>query len=788
MDQRRQILVLVVVTGLFLVWLRVAPVLFPTVFPKRDAVNPQAVAGAGDSADAKAKAQLANGSPKDPETGANTGGDNPATGTKVEGTDAEGATPSGNGDKPGQTSPADGQSVEGADKKAELPKLVEHEPVVVQLGKAPTEGATGPQYLQTLGITSEGASIAWQQLSDPRYLTLDRTEQIKLLGNNTGSPIRTLQTSVPAIDVQLDRYGLSLRTVHWKLDTESSRKVAEPNIYDQVQFSYTSPDGILEVRKRLSLDAVDPKTIDEKPDGYLVQCELTFVNHGDQTTEISYDMQGPTGLPLEDVLNARVFREAEAATLERVGDNDTITPVKLSSSQVVNEIGEALGEGRPEDRPRWTYPVRWAGIDVQYFTALVIPGDPQAIDTNRDGQPNPYYSEILPTIVTPAEQVERSDISLLFRSVPLVVASRESLLSAPAVNLPETLPGEEALATPGAGETPSKDRQVVEGVTHRFALYLGPKKAALLEPLMADAVIDYSWFPLLPQSLIRGVSKMLHGLLRFFHEWLFLPYWLAIILLTVVVRACMFPLSKKQVKNMQKLKDLQPRLQELEKKYPDDRERRDREKLQLMMKHGANPLSGCLPLLLQMPIFIGLYGALSSAIDLRLQRFLWINSLSSPDAVSPLGFTVPWVGWTELNLLPIVVIVLFQIQNKLFTPPPTNDEQAMQQKMMSYMMIVMGFLFYRVPAGLCLYFIASSLWGICERKVLDLQKVKLAAAAAEAAAAGTLVVKPIEDPKNSEPAEPGFFAKLLAIADEAKRNNTSGASAVPNKKKGKPNS
>lgn len=730
MDQRRQILVVVVVTGLFLVWMRVAPVLFPTVFPKRDAADPQAVAGAGNQ---EAPVE---------------GDGKPAAGDgRVVAPEANNTEPAGNGEAEAPVQPVEAP-----------PQLTQHERVVVQLGADPVADGTGPQYLQTLGITSAGASIAWQQLSDPRYLTLDRTQQVKLLGNDPDQSARTLQTSIPAIDAQLDKYGVSLRTVDWKFETDASTKIAEPNVYQQVRFSYLSPDGQWEVWKTFSLNPVAKGSSDESPEGYLVDCELRFINHGNQTSEITYEMQGPVGLPLEDLANARVFREAEAGTLETVGNNETITPVKLSASQVVSKIQDSIAAGEPKDRPRWTYPVRWAGIDVQYFTALLIPTDPQALDSTGDGNPNGYFREILPTILKTVDPVEQSDISLLLLSNPVKVAPQGAIGDA-----------NEAAASG-------------DGVSHRFRLYLGPKKAALLEPLMADAVIDYSWFPLLPQSLIRGVSKGLHWLLRSFHEWLFLPYWLAIILLTVVVRGCMFPLSRKQVKNMQKLKDLQPKLLELEKKYPDDRERRDREKLQLMMKHGANPLSGCLPLLLQMPIFIGLYGALSSAIDLRLQRFLYINNLASPDAVAPLGFTVPWVGWTELNLLPIVVIVLFQVQNKLFTPPPTNDEQAMQQKMMSYMMIVMGFLFYRVPSGLCLYFIASSLWGICERKVLDRHKQKLATAAE---AGGPIVTTAVTLDENTPPKEPGFIARMFALADEAKRTNTSASITSSKGKKGK---
>ena len=100
---------------------------------------------------------------------------------------------------------------------------------------------------------------------------------------------------------------------------------------------------------------------------------------------------------------------------------------------------------------------------------------------------------------------------------------------------------------------------------------------------------------------------------------------------------------------------------------------------------------------------------------------LWIDNLAAPDALydmSEWGIDLPFLG-SDFNLLPLITVVLFYAQQKMFMPPPTTDEMAMQQKMMNFMMIFMGFLFYRVPAGLCVYFIASSAWGMSERKLLE---------------------------------------------------------------------
>ena len=132
---------------------------------------------------------------------------------------------------------------------------------------------------------------------------------------------------------------------------------------------------------------------------------------------------------------------------------------------------------------------------------------------------------------------------------------------------------------------------------------------------------------------------------------------------------------------------------------------------------------------LQLPIFIGLYRGLSVDVALRDQPLIpglgWCSNLAGPDQLFEWsGWLWSWfsaeTGWLGpyFNFLPCITVVLFLIQQKMFTPPPTDEQQEMMQKMMKYMMIFMGVMFFKVPAGLCIYFITSSLWGIIERKLL----------------------------------------------------------------------
>jgi YidC/Oxa1 family membrane protein insertase len=154
--------------------------------------------------------------------------------------------------------------------------------------------------------------------------------------------------------------------------------------------------------------------------------------------------------------------------------------------------------------------------------------------------------------------------------------------------------------------------------------------------------------------------------------------------------------------------------------------------MELFRKHNYNPLAGCLPVFLQLPIFVGLYRSLMVDVELRDAPLIthavqWCSNLAAPDMLYNWSWLMPETvnagqGIFGLgpyfNILPIFTIVLFLWQQKMFMPPPTDEQTALQQKMMQYMMIFMGFMFFKVASGLCLYFIASSLWGIAERKLL----------------------------------------------------------------------
>jgi YidC/Oxa1 family membrane protein insertase len=298
--------------------------------------------------------------------------------------------------------------------------------------------------------------------------------------------------------------------------------------------------------------------------------------------------------------------------------------------------------------------------------------------------------------------------------------------------------------------SPAKVLEPGSSLSSKFVVFLGPKDQALLKSYTLEPIIERGWpyasYPAYALQWILHIFFQLTG-----------NYGVSIILLTVLVRSCMLPLSLKQAKSAAKMQELAPEMTKIKEKYKDDMEKQSTALRELYSKHNFNPFGGCLPVFLQLPIFVGLYRCLSVDIALRdadlIPGFFWASNLAGPDKLLYWKDWLPamfadetgWLG-PYLNVLPIVTCALFLVQQKLFTPPATDEQTAMQQKMMKYMTVFMGVMFFKVPAGLCIYFITSSLWSIVERKYIIKQKPVVAGGKSDGGKSG--------GDKESRPAKP----------------------------------
>ncbi|RMH02509.1 MAG: membrane protein insertase YidC [Planctomycetota bacterium] len=264
-----------------------------------------------------------------------------------------------------------------------------------------------------------------------------------------------------------------------------------------------------------------------------------------------------------------------------------------------------------------------------------------------------------------------------------------------------------------------------------FQWYLGPKDPAVFaqgyEPLVSVIEhVDYGGSFFYRIFFTEWIAPAILALLKLFH--LVTGNWgAAIILLTILVRASLFPVNRhSQVKMavyQAKMAKVKPQLDEINRKYAKDPAKKQEATMKLYREHRLSPpLGGCLPMLLQFPVFIGLFAALRCSILLRQQPFVgWIRDLSRPDALIDFGGPVldffPFSGVTTLNVLPIVMVFLW-VAHQRSMPKPTDPQQAQMQKMMAFMPILFGVMLYNYAAGLSLYMITSSALGIFEQKVI----------------------------------------------------------------------
>lgn len=228
-----------------------------------------------------------------------------------------------------------------------------------------------------------------------------------------------------------------------------------------------------------------------------------------------------------------------------------------------------------------------------------------------------------------------------------------------------------------------------------FSGYLGPKEFNTLKALNPELtdVIEYGWFTF--------IAKPMFVLLQYIHNMVGNWGW-TIVIVTILIKLVLYPLSYKGMVSMQKLKDLAPKIKEIQEKYKDDKQKASMHMMELYKKNGANPMGGCLPILLQIPVFFAIYRVLLNAIELKGAEWIfWIHDLAEMD---------PYF------VLPILMGVSMWLQQKI-TPNTMQDE--MQKKIFQMLPIVFTFFFLWFPAGLTLYWFVNNVFTIAQQYTIN---------------------------------------------------------------------
>jgi len=263
-------------------------------------------------------------------------------------------------------------------------------------------------------------------------------------------------------------------------------------------------------------------------------------------------------------------------------------------------------------------------------------------------------------------------------------------------------------------EVPFAGAAVTDGPVNHFSLYVGPKDIDTLRSVnpKLEQVVDFGWLSILAKPLFLVVNWIAD---RAVHN-----YGWSIILVTIGLNFVLFPLKITSMKSMKKMQALQPQIATINEKYKNvglrDPKKADQnqEVMELYKKHGVNPMGGCVPMLLQIPFFIAFYKVFSVSVEMRGAHWLWVTDLSQPETLA-------------IHLLPIIMVISQFVMQKM--TPTTAGGDPNQQKMMQFMPLIFGFMFYNLSSGLVLYYLTSNLVGVAQQWFFN--KTSLASVAAQ---------------------------------------------------------
>ncbi|MCF8063400.1 MAG: membrane protein insertase YidC [Deltaproteobacteria bacterium] len=242
-----------------------------------------------------------------------------------------------------------------------------------------------------------------------------------------------------------------------------------------------------------------------------------------------------------------------------------------------------------------------------------------------------------------------------------------------------------------------------EQMSADFSLYLGPRDVKILSAVGndLDKAVDFGWTDIIAKPLLQA--------LRFFNGYVH-NYGFAILILTVLIKILFWPLTHKSYKSMKEMQKIQPLMAKLREKHKDNKEQMNRELMQLYKTYKVNPMGGCLPMVIQIPVFLALFRVLSSSIELRHAPFIfWINDLSAPDRLFTFPFQIPFMAPPSgIPVLTLLMGASMFLQQKM-SPSPGDPTQA---KIMMFLPLIFTFVFINFPSGLVLYWLTNNILSI----------------------------------------------------------------------------
>lgn len=396
---------------------------------------------------------------------------------------------------------------------------------------------------------------------------------------------------------------------------------------------------------------------------------------GDKTAEVVFRAQTPSGIIERtyrfhgDRYDFEASVRASSAVFAGVqnvawsfGPGIGPTEASIADDQAAFKGSALLGEEFHHRSPaafgkdkveKYSGTLNWATLQTKYFLAAIYPDEPLRADVEMTGQKQAHH--ITETV-----------------SVPMKTAGSE--------------------------------------LKQSMHVYLGPLDYKLLVAtgVGLERNVEMGWKPVRPVSTaIMWSMKKLYQVIP--------NYGVVVILISILTKLLFYRLTHKSFKSMKQLQDLQPRLQALKEKYGDDRKRMSEETMRLYKEAGVNPLGGCLPMLLQMPVFIALYAVFRYTIELRGAHFVgWINDLSRQDVLFHLPVTLPFIG-NAFSLLPIIMGGAMFAQSKLGQSPTGQTTTAMPPGFNTVLPIVFTVLFYKMPSGLVIYWIINTVMSVIQQ-------------------------------------------------------------------------